>query len=199
MTIRSSTPKKILREFAMTNQLLETELDRVEHEFQLDLGRKPQVDAWEEQYYPQFDESVRVEAAEMGSHYRVFYCLERTIRNLISESLADAEKSANWWDSGRVPQAIHDEVAKRIKRELDSGVTLRSEAAIDFTTFGELSEIIKANWDIFGGMFDSARAVEKVLANLNVLRGPIAHCSALAQDEVLRLELSLRDWFRLME
>lgn len=199
MTTRSSTPKKILREFAMTNQLLETELDGIEQKLQLDLGRRPQVDAWEQQYYPQFDESVRVEAAEMSSHYRVFYCLEKTIRNLISESLADTEKSANWWDSGRVPQAIHDEVAKRIKREVDSGVTLRSETPIDFTTFGELSGIIKSNWDIFGGMFDSDRAVERVLANLNMLRGPIAHCSRLAEDEVLRLELSIRDWFRLME
>lgn len=183
----------------MTNQLLETELDRIEQDLNVDLGRKPKVDAWEEDYYPQFDESVRIEAAEMSSHYRVFYCLEKTIRNLISESLEDAEKSANWWDSGRIPKALHDDVAKRIQREVDSGVTLRSEAPIDFTTFGELGEIIKANWDIFGGMFDSARAVERVLANLNILRGPIAHCSPLAEDEILRLELSLRDWFRLME
>lgn len=28
---------------------------------------------------------------------------------------------------------------------------------------------------------------------------PIAHCTALAEDEVLRLQLGLRDWFRLME
>lgn len=187
-----------LKEFGMTNQLLEIELDRVERDLRVDLGRRPTVDAWEEQYYPQFDEAVRVEAAQMSSHYRVFYCLEKTIRNLISETI-EAQDGANWWDSGRIPQGIHDEVAKRIQREVDAGVTLRSEAPIDFTTFGELSEIIKKNWDLFGGLFDSARAVEKVLANLNLLRGPIAHCSLLAEDEILRLELSLRDWFRLME
>jgi hypothetical protein len=27
----------------------------------------------------------------------------------------------------------------------------------------------------------------------------VAHCSPLAEDEVLRLKLSVRDWFRLME
>jgi len=32
--------------------------------------------------------------------------------------------------------------------------------------------------------------------NLNTLRGPIAHCSELAQDEEIRLRLSVRDWFR---
>lgn len=182
----------------MTNQLLETELDRLEKELQIDLGRRPKIDRWEENYYPQFDESVRVEAAEMSKHYRLFYCLEKTIRSLIHESL-EAEEGVNWWDSGRIPTRIHEEVKQRIQREVDSGISLRSENPIDFTTFGELGEIIKKNWDIFGGIFDSARAVERVLANLNLLRGPIAHCSPLAEDEVLRLELSLRDWFRLME
>lgn len=196
MKTRSST--KLLKEFGMANQLLEIELDKIEKSKGVDLGRRPKIDTWEEQYYPQFDEAVRIEATQMSSHYKVFYCLEKTIRNLISESI-EQQEGTNWWDSGRIPQAIHDEVARRIQRELDAGVTLRSEEPIDFTNFGELSEIIKKNWDIFGAIFDSARAVEKVLANLNVLRGPIAHCSPLAADEVLRLELSLRDWFRLME
>lgn len=196
MRIRSSI--KLLKEFGMANQLLEINLDKIEKDAGIDLGRRPSVDTWEEHYYPQFDEAVRVEAAQMSSHYRVFYCLEKTIRSLISESI-EQQEGVNWWDSGRIPQAVHEEVGKRIQRELDAGVTLRSEDPIDFTTFGELSEIIKKNWDVFGAIFASARAVEKVLANLNVLRGPIAHCSPLAADEVLRLELSLRDWFRLME
>jgi hypothetical protein len=78
-------------------------------------------------------------------------------------------------------------------------MTPRSPHPLDFTTFGELSDIIKSNWDVFGGIFTSVRAVEKVMASLNSLRGPIAHCSPLAEDEVLRLHLSVRDWFRLME
>ena len=189
---------KLLKEFAMTNQLLEIDLDGVERELQVDLGRRPDKDRWEEKYYSQFDESVRAEASEMSKHYRLFYCLERTIRTFIQESLEEQE-GANWWDSGRIPERVYEDVKQRIQREVDAGVTLRSENPIDFTTFGELSEIIKKSWDIFGGIFASQRAVEKVLANLNLLRGPIAHFSPLAEDEVLRLELSLRDWYRLME
>lgn len=189
---------ELVKRFGMSNQLAETELDRIEKNLGIDLGRRPETDQWEEKYYPQFDESVRAEAAEMSKHYRIFYCLEKTIRSLIHESL-EQQEGATWWDSGRVPQKLHDDVKARIQRELDAGVTLRSDNPIDFTTFGELGELIKANWDIFGGIFDSQRAVEKVLANLNLLRGPIAHCSPLAEDEVLRLELSLRDWFRMME
>ena len=82
---------------------------------------------------------------------------------------------------------------------MDSGVTRRSLDELDYTTFGELSVIITSNWDVFGGLFGSRKALEKVMANLNTLRGPIAHCTALAEDEVLRLQLTVRDWFRLME
>ena len=86
-----------------------------------------------------------------------------------------------------------------MQRERDSGMTMRSEDQLDFTTFGELAEIIKANWSIFGSIFNSVKAVEKVMNSLNALRGPIAHCTILAEDEALRLRLSVRDWFRLME
>lgn len=183
----------------MTVQLLDADLDRVEREFEISLGRATRAtDEADQDYYPQFDEDLRREAAEMGRHYEVFYCLERSIRRFMSETLK-ASDGASWWDGGRVPAAIHQEVAKRMQQEVDSAVTIRSSEPIDFTTFGELGEIIKANWDLFGATFSSQRAVSRVMANLNTLRGPIAHCSRLAEDEVVRLQLSLRDWFRLME
>lgn len=84
-----------------------------------------------------------------------------------------------------------------MSRERDAGITPRSVDPIDYTTFGQLGEIIKSNWSIFGGVFNSVKAVEKVLFSLNSLRNPIAHCSPLAEDEVLRLQLSIKDWFRL--
>ena len=191
--------EEALKVFGMTNQLLESDLNRVERDFGIDLGRKSvrQQDR-DDDYYPQFEESIRKEAARMGDHYEIFYCLEKTIRSFVSNTLK-AEAGATWWDSGKIPPAIHQEVQQRIQRELDSGMTLRSTEPIDYTTFGELAEIIKLNWDLLGGVLGSKKAVEKVLASLNTLRGPIAHCSVLAEDEVLRLQLSMRDWFRLME
>lgn len=52
---------------------------------------------------------------------------------------------------------------------------------------------------MFGALFKSEKAVTRIMANLNTLRGPIAHCTLLAEDEVVRLRLSVRDWFRQME
>ncbi len=151
-----------LKAFVFSAQMAHADLTRLETELGIPLGHAAlESSDTDEAYYPQFDEDVRREAAEMSRHYEVFY-------------------------------------AQRMQKEADAAVTVRSPDAIDYTTFGELGEIIKSNWDLFGGIFNSQRAVERVMANLNTLRAPIAHCSRLAEDEILRLQLSMRDWFRQM-
>lgn len=133
----------------------------------------------------------------MSRHYELFYCLENAIRRLIAETLQESV-GANWWESGKIPEKIVEETKERIAREVDSGVTRRSDEAIDYTTFGELSVVITSNWDLFGTIFSSRRAVERIMSNLNVLRGPIAHCCPITDDEVIRLRLAVRDWFRMI-
>lgn len=193
------TLEEQIKLFNISNQLLENDLDRVERELVIDLGRGHQKTLEKDQdYYPQIDQEIRQEAASMSRHYEIFYSLEKSIRGLIKDTLEAAEP-AGWWESGRVIPKIKSDAEARMKKEIDSGVTPRSIDPIDFTNFGELGEIIKNNWDVFGAIFDSTKAVERVMANLNTLRGPIAHCSPLAEDEVVRLQLSVRDWYRLME
>ncbi|WP_374324764.1 Swt1 family HEPN domain-containing protein [Aquipseudomonas alcaligenes] len=189
-----------IKAFGMTNQMITEDLHRIGSAHSVDLGHAPVVgQAVEDIYYPQFNSSVRAEAAEMSRHYEVFYCLEKTIRELVSDTIEAAENTSAWWQTARVPPNIKAEVSSRMQKELDSAMTRRSSDELDYTTFGELSQLITTNWDIFGGIFSSRKAVEKVMASLNSLRGPIAHCSPLAEDEVLRLQITVRDWFRLME
>ncbi len=189
-----------LKVFLMTAQLMEEDLDAVEQDLALDLGRERNAATGEAaDYYPQIEHAFRAEAKEMAPHYEVFYSFERTIRTLVADSL-EAADGAGWWnDPNRVPQRIKDDCEARLKKEEDTGVTLRSEDPLDFSTFGELGQIITSNWDVFGALFKSEKAVTRIMANLNTLRGPIAHCTLLAEDEVVRLRLSVRDWFRQME
>jgi hypothetical protein len=187
-----------LKAFGMTNQMVVEDLTRVGKSYSVDLGHLP-APAQEDVYYPQFDAAVRAEAANMSRHYETFYCLEKSIRIFVSKTIESAEKTEEWWVLGRVPANVKAEVASRIQKEIDSGMTRRSTDELDYTTFGELTVIITSNWDIFGGSLSSRGAVNKVLASLNSLRGPVAHCSPLAEDEVVRLQLAVRDWFRLME
>jgi Swt1-like HEPN len=184
--------------FGMSHLMVERELDRVEEALAIDLGRDIDATARaDDRYYPQFSESVRREAAQMASHYEIFYCLEKSIRDIVCERLA-AEHGATWWENV-VPQNVRDNVKKNTQREIESGVTIRSTREIDYTTFGELGEIVRSNWQTFSDTFNNDKAFTKVMGSLNLLRGPIAHCSPLAEDEVVRLRLTLKDWFRLME
>lgn len=190
-----------VKAFGMTNMLLESELEAVEKKYEIEIKPKSSekvATEIEQAYFPQFQKALRDEAAEMARSYELFYCLEKTIRSQISEMLEE-KHGQDWWKVPIVPQHIVGEVKKRIQRERESGITPRSSDELDYTNFGELGEIIKANWQLFASVFNNPKAVEKVMFNLNTLRNPIAHCSVLAEDEKLRLELSLRDWFRLAE
>ncbi|MDO8573734.1 MAG: Swt1 family HEPN domain-containing protein [Candidatus Daviesbacteria bacterium] len=188
-----------LNNFGMTSQLIEHDLDRIEKKYGIDLGREYlKIIETDQEYYPQIEQDIRSEAAAMAPHYEVFYSLEKTVRRLITDTLVTAE-GVNWWSSARIPVDLRNTTEERRQKEIDSAVTPRSDDPIDFCTFGELGEIIKVNWDVFAASFSSIKAVERVMANLNTLRSPIAHCSPLAEDEILRLRLTVRDWFRLME
>jgi len=193
-----ANPTDYIRSFGMSSFMIADELAKIEKKFGMDLGQKSASVAQDPtEYYPQFERSVRLEAAEMSRHYELFYCLENAIRKLVSETLLESE-GVNWWDSGKIPPVIVQSVNERIQKELDSGITRRSEASIDYTTFGELSVIITSNWQLFGTIFSSRRAVEKVMSSLNLLRGPIAHCCPISEDEVIRLRLAVKDWFRMI-
>jgi HEPN superfamily Swt1-like protein len=184
--------------FRMSHLMAERDLDRIEEELKIDLERDSGLPAdRDDSYYPQFSEAGRREAAEMAAHYELFYCLENAARTLVSERL-QAEHGATWWDTS-VPAVVKDNVKKNIQREEESGVTQRSSKEIDYTTFGELGDIVRANWLTFSDTFNNEKAFTKVMTSLNILRGPIAHCCPLAVDEVARLRLTLKDWFRLME
>jgi hypothetical protein len=185
------------RFFGLNNLAIEASIKQVERLYEVDLGHSEDPASQpDETYYPQFDAAVRAEAAAMAVQYRVFYCLENSIRTLISEILRERH-GEGWWDIS-VPDTVKDHAQKTRKKEIESGISVRSEELIDYTTFGELSEIIKGNWEIFEDIFQNIKALEKVVSTLNSLRGPIAHCKSLAEDEIVRLHLALRDWFRPM-
>jgi len=182
--------------FGRSLPALERDLDRVERSLAVDLQRSAQEES-NDDYYPQFAQAFRHEASSMGQHYEVFYCLEKTIRKLVADTL-EAQHGENWWTT-KVPPTIQQNARDNMQRELDSGVTQRSEDEIDFTNFGELGEIVRSNWADFDAIFSSQKAFTKIMTSLNILRAPIAHCCPLSEDEVVRLRLTVKDWFRLME
>lgn len=125
-----------VRSFGMSGLLICDELRQIEQRFGIELGHVAKTEVGSAvAYYPQFEQSVRLEAANMSENYEVFYCLEQAIRKLIVETLEDSE-GADWWNSARIAGDIKGDVASLVKKERDNGVTPRSDNMIDYTTFG---------------------------------------------------------------
>lgn len=146
----------------------------------------------------QFSAEVRDNAELMAEFYKLFYMLENDIRKLIDDTLAEAHGGPDWWNKF-VPNSAKEECRLNQLREAEFGVTSRSDRELDYITFGQLGEIIRHNWTLFGGIISNQKALGRVMHALNNLRGPIAHCGFLAEDEVERLKLTVKDWFRLLE
>lgn len=88
----------------------------------------------EEAYYLQYAAELRRQAQSMAQYYRIFFCLENSIRELVESQLLDAY-GENWWDE-HVPERVRDSVALNVQRERDNGVTLRSERQLTIQLSG---------------------------------------------------------------
>src|SRR5437868_3002779 len=96
-----------IKAFAMTNQIISGELTQISETFGIDLGHVVSIpNELDATYYPQFPLDVRSEAKLMAKHYELFYCLEKSIRALVSETLEEATKREDWWDSDRIPSNV---------------------------------------------------------------------------------------------
>jgi len=189
----------LIRAFGMSGLQISSSMSRIEQQHGINLGHiSGAIKNRKAAEYEQFESALRLEAARMSEFYEIFYCLENSIRKLVADTLIESE-GANWWNSSRVDdKRIREQAENRRKKEIDSGITPRSDQLIDYTTFGELSQLITDNWELFVPVFSSKTAVSNVSNQLNLLRGPIAHCNPTDELEQDRLNLAVRTWFKIM-
>lgn len=195
----ASRPDGLIRAFGMSGLQITSGLSQVEKKHGIQLGHLASAQQGRKATeYEQFEKKLRKEAARMSEFYEIFYCLENSIRKLVNDIMIE-ESGADWWDGERVDnKRIRQPAAGRRTKEINSGITARSDSLIDYTTFGELSQLITDNWDLFDPVFQSKQAVSNVTNQLNLLRGPIAHCNPTDELEQERLNLAVRTWFKIM-
>jgi methyl coenzyme M reductase subunit C-like uncharacterized protein (methanogenesis marker protein 7) len=142
-----------------------------------------------------FDLDIRNQARKMADFYALYYCLENSIRRLISERLRE-KYGPNWWDE-KVPDGVKNNVKDKQDKEKDSVLSIRSDDPLTYTNFGELIDIFNANWDDFADTIRSKKAMQQTLSQFNQIRSVIAHSCELNDDEIARFELLIKDWLRI--
>ncbi len=142
-----------------------------------------------------FSPRVVYDARKMASVFIAFFCLENSVRELITERLL-ARIGIDWWSSA-VPQRIKTAVEKIKEKESDARYhTPRSTSLIGYTMFGNLAQIIIANWDNFSDLFPDQAWIMSRFNDLEMSRNIIMHTGTLPQLEIDRIESIVRDWSR---
>jgi len=142
-----------------------------------------------------FESDIRAQARRMADFYVLYFSLENTIRRLIAGRLAE-KHGVEWWGQ-KVPNGVRESVAEKQRKEKDSPMSVRSDDPLTYTNFGELIDVLNANWQDFADTLRSQKAVQQILSQFNQIRNVIAHSAELNQDEITRFTLLIKDWFRI--
>jgi len=187
-------PAEQIQLFGMRNLLLESELAKIEA-VGIEIGHAKTIQQDPLVDLELFDRDIRLEAKRMADFYVLYYCLENTVRRLISERLRE-KHGANWWEVA-VPAGIKAAMVDKQDREKDTVLAVRSEDPLSYVNFGELIGIIEANWTSFSDTIRSKKAMQQTLLQFNQIRNVIAHSSSLSTNDISRLKLLVNDWLNI--
>lgn len=185
---------KKLEHLAFKNLMLETDLIELE-ENGIDIQHIDTISRKEIVDTDLFEHDILASARKMARFYVYYYAFENSIRSLISGRLEERH-GINWWEL-KAPDGVKANVKKHQNSELDTAMAIRSEDPLYYTNFGELIDIINANWEDFSDTIRSRKAMQSVISQFGKIRNVIAHSCELEEDDIFRLKLLIKDWFRI--
>jgi hypothetical protein len=142
-----------------------------------------------------FPAPIRRSAMRSLPAYLAFFCLENSVREVVSDRLAEYH-GVDWWNSC-VSRPIRDRVDTRRQQEgVKRWHIKRGESEIFYTDFGDLRNIIQSNWADFEDLFPDQNWITSRLDELESSRNIIAHSNVLDDREIGRIGLYLQDWTR---
>lgn len=183
-----------LKKFVFDGLLLEDSFERLEREGISVRGGRHEIPV---ERIDETDFSPRIihAANRMSSIYIVFYCLENSVRELITDRLSE-RNGVDWWELC-VPGKIKESVQKlKDQEERNRYHTQRSTASIGYTMFGNLAQIITNKWEDFSDLFPTQAWISSRFADLEMSRNIIMHTGMLPEIEIERIESICRDWIR---
>lgn len=187
--------EKKLEHFAFKNLMLETDLINLE-ESGIDLQHIDTISQKDIVDKDLFEQDILASARKMARFYVFYFAFENSIRRLITGRLEE-NHGINWWDL-KAPQGVKNNVRDNQKKEKETAMAIRSDSPLDYANFGELIDIISANWDDFSDTIRSKKAMESVISQFSKIRNVIAHSGELEEDDIFRLKLLIKDWFRIL-
>lgn len=139
-------------------------------------------------------DSVREGSLYMQRSYRLLFVLENVVREFVSDVLGEADTPDDWFEK-RANQAMKKKVADRQATEArNQWHTGRNKHPLYYLDFGDLSLLMKNHWALFDDLLPGQTWAISRLEDAERSRNVIAHTNVLSDEEVVRLEMYVRDW-----
>jgi len=132
-------------------------------------------------------------AKRMAVIYVSIAAFENMARELVQNTLAEAYKE-EWWTRGVSEKIRIKADGRKAEEEKFRWHTPRGEHPIHYTDFGDLANIIRQQIAIFEPHVRSAEWVDSIFDVLERSRNVIMHSGQLADRDVERVGINIRDW-----
>ena len=144
--------------------------------------------------FEMLDQEILGQSTKMSVIYQAIHTFENMIRKMVVKAL-DEKYALEWWN--HVSETIRKKVQSR--KEEESKIkwhASRGSSEINYCDFGDLSAIICANWELFEELLRNQEWAKQLLSALEKSRNVIMHGGMLAQEDVERIGMNIRDWLR---
>jgi hypothetical protein len=134
-------------------------------------------------------------ARQMAVVYTAVAAFENMVRDLVSGVLLEAY-GENWWQA-RVSERVRRRAEGRREDEQKHRFhKQRGEAPIYYSEFGDLINIIRANWSDFEAFFPTPEWAASIVEAVERSRNVIMHSGTLDAEDVARVGIHIRDWIK---
>lgn len=138
-------------------------------------------------------DAVRSGSLFMQRSYRLLFILENLVREFVREVLEEIDKD-EWFEkraSRDMKKKVEDRKATESRNNWHTG---RNAHPIYYLDFGDLALLIQSHWEAFKGLLPNQSWAVSRLNDAERSRNVIAHTNLLSDEEVVRLEMHVRDW-----
>lgn len=141
------------------------------------------------------DDLLVANAKSTAIVYTAVAAFENSVRALVAKTLME-KLQEEWWEKG-ASNGIRERAQKRMEDELVARWhTQRGQDPINYTTFGDLKNIMQNNWDAFEDLVGSLAWASGIFDIVERSRNVIMHSGMLEKEDIERLGVNIRDWVK---
>lgn len=142
-------------------------------------------------------DAIREGSLYMQRCYRLLYVLENVVREFLNDVLSEADGGEELWFDKRANQQMKKKVGDRKATELkNSWHTGRNQHPMYYLDFADLALLLQTHWPLFKDLLPGQAWAVSRIEDAERSRNVIAHTNLLSDDELVRLEMHVRDWVR---